>query len=175
MSAAPFSVPYPCLVADVGGTNARFAILAGPDAPLSPMFRLDTGSEADFARTTEKAIATGGFPRPRAMLLAVAGPPVGKRAELSNAEVAGGRLTVDGDALAAALGLEQGSSSMISRLFRSRCPSSRRRMSSGWMRGRRPPIRLRRWSWWGRVPGSASAASSRSMDAGCRFPERAGM
>ncbi len=78
------------------------------------MFRLDTGSEADFARTTEMAVATGGFPRPRAMLLAVAGPPVGKRAELSNAEVAGGRLTVDGDALAAALGLEQGSSSMIS-------------------------------------------------------------
>ncbi len=121
------------------------------------MFRLDTGSEADFARTTEKAIATGGFPRPRAMLLAVAGPPVGKRAELSNAEVAGGRLTVDGDALAAALGLEQGLLFNDFELCRSRCPSSRRRMSSGWMRGRRPPIRQRRWSWWGRVPGSASA------------------
>ncbi len=108
MSAPPFSVPYPCLVADVGGTNARFAILTGPDAALSPMLRLDTGSEADFARTTLRAIEEGGFPRPRSLLLAVAGPPVGKRAELSNTAVAGGRLTVDGDALTASLGLEQG-------------------------------------------------------------------
>jgi glucokinase len=108
MSVPPFAAPYPCLVADVGGTNARFAILTGPDAPLSPMLRLDTGSEADFARTTLRAIGMGGFPRPRSMLLAVAGPPDGKRAQLSNTEVAGGRLTVDGDALATALGLEQG-------------------------------------------------------------------
>ncbi len=72
------------------------------------MLRLDTGSEADFARTTLRAIEEGGFPRPRSLLLAVAGPPVGKRAELSNTAVAGGRLTVDGDALAVSLGLEQG-------------------------------------------------------------------
>ncbi len=75
MSVPPFSAPYPCLVADVGGTNARFAILTGPEAPLSPMLRLDTGSEADFARTTLRAIEAGGFPRPRSLLLAVAGPP----------------------------------------------------------------------------------------------------
>ncbi len=108
MSIPPFSAPYPCLVADVGGTNARFAILTGPDAALSDMHRLDTSGEADFARTTERAIAAAGFPAPRSMLLAVAGPPVGKRAQLSNTTVEGGRLTVDGNALADALGLEQG-------------------------------------------------------------------
>ncbi len=108
MAASSFALPFPCLVADVGGTNARFAVLTGPEAPLSPMLRLDTGGEPDFTRTALRAIGAAGFPRPRSMLLAVAGPPDGKRAQLSNAEVDGHRLTVDGDALAEALPLEQG-------------------------------------------------------------------
>ncbi len=108
MSVPPFSAPYPCLVADVGGTNARFAILTGPEAPLSPMLRLDTGSEADFARTTLRAIEAGGFPRPRSLLWRSPGRRPRKAGGTLEHRRRGWRLTVDGDALAASLELEQG-------------------------------------------------------------------
>ena len=99
-SRVPFSLPFPCLVADVGGTNARFAVLSGADEALSPMIRLETGGDADFGRTVRRAIEAGGLPAPRSMLLAVAGPPEGKRAALSNARAGDSQIIVDGDALA---------------------------------------------------------------------------
>lgn len=102
------AVSFPCLLADVGGTNARFALLASVESEVSPMLRLDTAGEADFAETVRRAIASGGFPAPRSMLLAVAGPLAGRRAALSNARADGRPVTVDGDALAEAFDLEQG-------------------------------------------------------------------
>ncbi|MGL4240407.1 MAG: glucokinase [Beijerinckiaceae bacterium] len=104
----PAHLPHPCLVADVGGTNARFALAETPDAPLTPVVRLPTGARNDFAGTVEEALGIGGFQRPRSLLAAVAGPLHGLRAELTNAETAGGRLRIDGPDLAARLGLEQG-------------------------------------------------------------------
>lgn len=100
--------PFPCLVADVGGTNARFATLAAPDAQLSPMLRLDTGADADFARTARRALDAGRFAQPRSFLLAVAGPVSGREATLTNASTPGGRLAVEGGRLAASLGLADG-------------------------------------------------------------------
>jgi glucokinase len=100
--------PYPCLVADVGGTNARFAVATEPGRALSAMIRLPTGREADFAETTRRAIREAGFSRPRSFLLAVAGPIADRRVTLTNAATADGKLTIDGPALAAALQLDQG-------------------------------------------------------------------
>jgi glucokinase len=99
--------PAPCLVADVGGTNARFSSL-GVDGAPTPMLRLDSGGDADFIGTVKRAIAEGGLPRPKSFLLAVAGPVFGRRATLTNARAAGGSLSVDGGALAEALDLEAG-------------------------------------------------------------------
>jgi glucokinase len=99
---------YPCLVADVGGTNARFAVVETAGVPLSPMVRLPTGGHADFAATVQQAIASGGFPKPRSFFAAIAGPLEGKTATLTNAQTPDGKLWIDGPALIADLQLEQG-------------------------------------------------------------------
>lgn len=76
--------PFPVLIGDVGGTNARFGIVEGPDAELGPVSIVKV---ADFA-TIDDAIAatlaerTG--PRPRSALLAVAGPVTGDAVALTN-------------------------------------------------------------------------------------------
>jgi glucokinase len=100
--------PFPCLLADVGGTNARFATVHTPGGPLSPMLRLDTAGEADFAATVRRALAEGGFPAPRSLLLAAAGPVADGRVTLSNAATASGAVVIDGADLAAAFQLAQG-------------------------------------------------------------------
>jgi glucokinase len=100
--------PYPCLLADVGGTNARFAMVETPGGPMSPMLRLRSGAEADFSVTVRCALETGGFPAPRSFLLAVAGPVQKRRAVLTNAATSRGALVIDGPVLSGQLGLDQG-------------------------------------------------------------------
>ncbi len=100
--------PLPCLLADVGGTNARFSLLGTNGLLLSLMLRLETSGAADFTDTVRRAVADGGYPALRSFLLAVAGPVVGQRSVLSNAATTGGALRIDGPALASALGLDQG-------------------------------------------------------------------
>ncbi len=100
--------PYPCLLADVGGTNARFAMVETPGGRMLPMLRLESGAEADFAVTVRRALETGGFPAPRSFLLAVAGPVHDRRAVLTNAATSRGALVIDGPTLAEKLGLDQG-------------------------------------------------------------------
>jgi glucokinase len=104
----PAHLPHPCLVADVGGTNARFAFAASADEPLSPVVRVASGLQADFAATIRDAIRTGGFPMPRSLLVAVAGPLRGLSAELTNAATPSGNLRIDGPSLASRLRLDQG-------------------------------------------------------------------
>jgi glucokinase len=100
--------PYPQLVADVGGTNARFAIAGEPGAPLPPTLRLDTTGHEDFAETALRAMEAGAWPRPKSFLLAVAGPVRDRKATLTNAQAGGRSVMIDGPSLAARLGLEQG-------------------------------------------------------------------
>jgi glucokinase len=100
--------PFPCLLADVGGTNARFASIEKHDAPVSATLRLETGTSDDFSETVEKAIFQGQFPRPRSFLLAAAGAVEGRRLTLSNAATLRGLLIVDGPELCRRLQLEQG-------------------------------------------------------------------
>ncbi len=100
--------PYPCLVADVGGTNARFASVESRVSPLSPAIHLQTGLHEEFAETVEVAIAAGGFARPRSLLLAAAGVVEGHSVALTNAITLKGLLCLDGRHLANRLGLEQG-------------------------------------------------------------------
>jgi glucokinase len=101
-------IPYPCLVADIGGTNARFALAESRLAPLSGTVRLPTGQNRDFAATIEEALRLGRFTRPRSLLLAVAGVVEGKSVTLTNAKMLDGLLALDGPLLAERLGLRQG-------------------------------------------------------------------
>jgi glucokinase len=100
--------PYPCLLADVGGTNARFTLVEKPDALVSQSIRLPTGAHEDFAQTVKQAIEKGDFARPRSFLLAAAGAIDGRRLTFSNASTMSGLLTVDGPSLMRKLGLDQG-------------------------------------------------------------------
>lgn len=92
--------PSPVLVADVGGTNARFQLHPGAGAPPGRVHRRETAGHASFVA----AIESVDWPeRPRSLIVCAAGPLTGKRIALTNAPWA-----LDGAAIAAALDLEQG-------------------------------------------------------------------
>ncbi|MEU5879510.1 glucokinase [Spirillospora sp. NPDC047279] len=78
--------PFPYLVADIGGTNARFALVEEPGAAPS---RVATLASRDHAGLPEAAGAyladNAGDLRPGAACLAVAGPVVEGRFRLTNA------------------------------------------------------------------------------------------
>ena len=95
--------PFPALLCDIGGTNARFWLLPSRTAPASPMVRLNTSEHDNFAAAFETALARGGFPRPRSLLVGAAGPVRNRTAVLTNAA-----WHIDGPALADALDLDQG-------------------------------------------------------------------
>ncbi len=75
-------VRFPTLIGDIGGTNARFALVGDGDGPTH---RFANAQTADFA-TIDDAIASGVLPsaRPRSAVLAVAGPVQGDRVPLTN-------------------------------------------------------------------------------------------
>jgi glucokinase len=92
--------PFPLVVADVGGTNARFQMHPAPDAPPGRVHRRETAGHDSFVA----AIRSVDWPEPpRSLIVCAAGPLAGKTIALTNA-----RWSFDGDAIAAALGLEQG-------------------------------------------------------------------
>ena len=49
-------MPFPALVCDVGGTNARFALQASPDATLGEAVHLKTGDYPGLVEAGEAAI-----------------------------------------------------------------------------------------------------------------------
>ena len=88
---------YPILIADIGGTNARFALLdeAGHGIPHSVPLAGFTGIAAAIAAFLARQDRT-----PREAVLAVAGPVMGNRVRLTNRG-----WWVDGVEIATALGL----------------------------------------------------------------------
>ena len=79
-------IPYPALIGDIGGTNARFALIADAGAETR---RLPTAHTADHA-TIDDAIAASlagaGSAAPRSAVLALAGPIAGDRVQLTNCD-----------------------------------------------------------------------------------------
>ncbi|XVQ08844.1 glucokinase [Spirillospora sp. CA-255316] len=75
---------YPWLIADVGGTNARFALVEGPGEPPARIRALHTRDHAGLAEAAAAYLAGLGV-RPGAGCLAVAGPVAGGRIRLTNA------------------------------------------------------------------------------------------
>ncbi len=77
-------IRFPVLIGDIGGTNARFAVIAEPDAPWQ---RLEDVQTADFA-SVEDAIDTVVLAntelRPKTAILALAGPIAGEQIRLTN-------------------------------------------------------------------------------------------
>ena len=78
-------LPFPVLIGDIGGTNARFALIADADAPPQVFEPVAT---ADFP-SIESAVEEGVFAytalRPRAAVIDLAGPIDGDEVDLTNA------------------------------------------------------------------------------------------
>ena len=94
--------PFPVLVGDIGGTNARFALITEPGtAPSAPQQRhtRDFPSlEAAVADTIPRFAA-----RPQSVIVCAAGPVAERCVEMTNA-----RWSIDGAVVAETVGLKQG-------------------------------------------------------------------
>ena len=102
MSRAPVKIPYPVLVSDIGGTNARFSVIAKPGAAPTTPVHVATHDFPSLEAALEKVVADLDD-RPKSLVACAAGPVSGRTVKLTNAG-----WTIDGAEVAAAAGLEQG-------------------------------------------------------------------
>lgn len=96
------SFPYPLVVGDIGGTNARFALVEKAGAPLQTLPKLKTGSFPGAAEAIA-SLASSMAEKPRSAVLCGAGPVNGRVCSLTNAP-----WVMDGPKILASLGLEEG-------------------------------------------------------------------
>lgn len=76
----------PWLVADIGGTNARFGLITEPGGPPVRVTVLRCADHPGLAAAVERYLdSTTDLPRPDAACIAVAGPVTGDRFRLTNA------------------------------------------------------------------------------------------
>lgn len=75
---------YPVLIGDIGGTNARFAILVDANAEPKEFPTVQTASFATIDEAIQTAILDKTAIRPLSAVLAVAGPVDGDEIELTN-------------------------------------------------------------------------------------------
>jgi glucokinase len=94
--------PFPLLVCDIGGTNARFALAREPGAALRPGPRLKTTGFASFEAALAVAVAAFDA-KPRSLIVCAAGPVAGRSVKLTNAN-----WSIEGGRVAAELGFSQG-------------------------------------------------------------------
>lgn len=83
-STAATAFPYPILIGDIGGTNARFAILLEPSAAALPLPTVRTADYATIDDAIRQAVMERAAVLPRSAVLAVAGPVDGDEIELTN-------------------------------------------------------------------------------------------
>ena len=93
---------YPVLVGDIGGTNARFALLRGRDAPAIDLPKSRTGEQPGPEEAIAAALAAYHGPAPRSALIGVATKLESSVVRLTNAA-----WTVDAGAIGRAFGLER--------------------------------------------------------------------
>jgi glucokinase len=72
------------LLADVGGTNARFAWQEAPDAPIVDVLALPTAAHATLADAMAEYLRTTGHPVPRDCAIAIANPITGDQVRMTN-------------------------------------------------------------------------------------------
>ena len=94
---------FPAVVSDIGGTNARFAILEHPEVALSAPVKLPTSGFSSFAEAVKAAVAQAGWPTPQSLLVGAAGPVKGRSVSLTNAA-----WLIDGPEVAGQLSVQQG-------------------------------------------------------------------
>ncbi len=78
-------IPFPVLVGDIGGTNARFALVRAPDAPLEVLKPVATGDFPTIEAAIEASVMAHSAVRPRSAIVDLAGPITGDAVQLTNA------------------------------------------------------------------------------------------
>ena len=95
-------IPFPVLVGDIGGTNARFALIAEPGGvPSTPVHRGTHEFPSLQAAIADVLSVLPG--RPRSVIACAAGPVQGRTVEMTNA-----KWSIDGAVVAREIGLDQG-------------------------------------------------------------------
>jgi glucokinase len=79
-------LPFPILIGDIGGTNARFALIDDGDAPMQRLPNLHTADFATIDDAIEAGVIVKAGARPRSAILALAGPIAGDRVPLTNCD-----------------------------------------------------------------------------------------
>ena len=78
------ALEFPILIGDIGGTNARFAVVPAPEAETVFVPTVPTADHATIDDAIRTAILEGTSLRPRSTVLAVAGPVDGDEIALTN-------------------------------------------------------------------------------------------
>ncbi|WP_310618669.1 glucokinase [Flexibacterium corallicola] len=86
VSAISQEIEFPVLVADIGGTNARFSIVESAAHATQAIGQTETASHKTFEDAAQTIIAENKSPQPRTAIIAVAGPVTGDCIRLTNAE-----------------------------------------------------------------------------------------
>ncbi|WMS43051.1 glucokinase [Acuticoccus sp. MNP-M23] len=94
-------VPFPVLIADIGGTNVRLAILSDSHSTLRTFPTVQTGSFPGFAAAATETVLDTTAIMPRSLLIAIAGPITNGPMKLTNAD-----WVIDLQAIMADLNLE---------------------------------------------------------------------
>lgn len=76
--------PFPRLLADIGGTHARFGWQAAPEGAVTAVQVLRSADHAGLLDAIRAYLSAQGLPRPRAAGLAVAAPITGDRVRMTN-------------------------------------------------------------------------------------------
>jgi glucokinase len=78
------SVAFPVLIGDIGGTNARFAVIASETAPAERLADSRTAEYATIEDAIEAALTGRAGTRPKTAILALAAPIDGEAIDLTN-------------------------------------------------------------------------------------------
>ena len=84
-TASPDQVPFPVLIGDIGGTNARFALVPDRDAPLQVFRSVATADFPTIEDAIEASVLAHSSLRPRSAIIDIAGPITGDAVRLTNA------------------------------------------------------------------------------------------
>lgn len=83
-SSSPFVLPFPILIADIGGTNARFSILIDANAEPKAFESIRTCDFDSLEAAVQAHVLDRTSLMPRSAVLAVAGPTDGDAIDLTN-------------------------------------------------------------------------------------------
>lgn len=78
------AIAFPALIGDIGGTNARFALIGAADTEVIHLPIVHTASHESIDDAIHAAVIEQTDVRPRSAILALAGPIAGDRVQLTN-------------------------------------------------------------------------------------------